>query len=107
MEKKSTPRADLLPRATNLATLATVVAAMWWSGAQRPEGLTDLAITELAVTEAAAASPSTHAPARQQLVLLSSTTTEDATAAVAAWPAQATAMVRDGLQAVGYQTRSR
>lgn len=36
MESISTKRRARLPWATNLATLAVVVVATWWSGAQRP-----------------------------------------------------------------------
>lgn len=36
MESISTNRNTRLPWATNLATLAVVISATWWSGAQRP-----------------------------------------------------------------------
>jgi hypothetical protein len=36
MESISTPRSTRLPWAANLATLAVVMTAVWWSGAQRP-----------------------------------------------------------------------
>jgi hypothetical protein len=35
MEDFSTPRRPLLPLTANLCTLAVVLAATWWSGAQR------------------------------------------------------------------------
>jgi hypothetical protein len=106
MEKISTRRADLLPRTANLATLAVVVAAMWWSGAQRPAGQAMLAASD-AVPAAPSSLVTTDAPAPRQLALPSATTTP-ATTALATWPAQAaTTIARDGLQAVGYQTRTR
>lgn len=87
MENFSTTRVALLPRAANLATLVVVVAATWWSGAQRP------AAQDTAVSQAAQPAP------RQS--------TEPATLANAAhWPVQSTSLPRDGLQPVGYQARA-
>ena len=83
MENFSTPRAALVPRAVNLATLAVVVAATWWSGAQRPAEQ-----PALAQQSVPAASPAT-APAAPQATGL-----------------QATTLWRDGLQVVGYQPRT-
>lgn len=112
MEKNSTPRADLLPRAANLATLAVVAAAMWWSGAQRPAGQAVLAVSDTVPAALSATQSVAHAAdatAQRQPAPLSTTATAgNATAAVATWPAQvATSFARDGLQAVGYQTRTR
>jgi hypothetical protein len=91
MENFSTTGVALLPRAANLATLAVVLAATWWSGAQRPDvqpalartGTTDLAAAQKPQPEAvpAAATGAAH------------------------WPSQATPLPRDGLQAVGYTPR--
>ena len=85
MENFSTPRAALVPRAVNLATLAVVVAATWWSGAQRPAEQPALAQQSV---PAASPSPAT-APAAQQATGLQTTT-----------------LWRDGLQVVGYQPRT-
>lgn len=101
MEKISTPRSALLPRVANLATLAVVVAATWWSGAQRPGDAAALATqgagvpTKLAAVSTGIVGHSGQAAAGMQ-------------PAGTAWPAQATAatsLARDGLQAVGYQPR--
>lgn len=105
MEKNSTPRADLLPRSTNLATLAVVVAAMWWSGAQRPAGQAVLAGSAAApAARSVPAKQSVDAPAPRQ----PATAEAPATTVLATWPSQAaTTIARDGLQAVGFQTRTR
>lgn len=106
MEKISTPREALLPRAANLATLAVVVAATWWSGAQRPAGQAMLAVVDAAPI----AAPADPAALRQPALLTSNPTAPIiATAATTAttWPAQAaTTLAREGLQAVSYQTRA-
>lgn len=101
MEKISTPRADLLPRAANLATLVVVASAMWWSGAQRPAGQPVIAVSD-SLPAAQVASATAPRP------LAVTATTGGATAVAATWPAQAaTTIARDGLQPVGYQTRAR
>ena len=85
MENFSTPRAARVPRAVNLATLAVVVTATWWSGTQRPAEQPALA------QPAAPAAPAmtAAAPAAQQATGL-----------------QASSLWRDGLQAVGYHPRA-
>ena len=95
MENFSTPRVALLPQATNLVTLAVLVAATWWSGAQRP-------VDQATLTAQAAAPASNATAARPQHTL------EAAPQAGAAspWPTQGSALARDGLQAVGYQPRT-
>ena len=85
MENFSTPRAALVPRAVNLATLAVVVAATWWSGAQRPAEQPALA---------------------QQSIPAVSTSLATTPAATPAMGAQSTTVWRDGLQVVGYQPRT-
>ncbi len=90
MENFSTTRAALLPRAANLATLAVVVAATWWSGAQRPLAQDPLA--------SQAAQPATRQAADQAATA--------GTASTARWPVQTTSLPRDGLQPVGFQARA-
>jgi hypothetical protein len=85
MENFSTPRAALVPRAVNLATLAVVVAATWWSGAQRPAEQPALAQQSIPAVGTSLATP----PAAPQATVVQTTT-----------------MWRDGLQAVGYQPRA-
>lgn len=89
MENFSTTRVAMLPRAANLATLAVVVAATWWSGAQRP--------ADRATLDIQAATRATTAAAPRQPANL------PAAEGAANWPVQATTLPRDGLQAVGYQ----
>ena len=98
MEKNSTSRTALLPRTTNLATLAVVVAATWWSGAQRPTAQAELAASaRTPATQAVGATVVSRQPASLA-----------ANAGTAGWPAQAaTAVTRDGLQIVSFQTRTR
>lgn len=101
MEKISTPRSPLLPRAANLATLAVVAAATWWSAAQRPGDTAALA------TQAAGA-PTKLAAVSAGIVGHSSQAAGGTTAGTTAWPAQATtatSLGRDSLQAVGFQPR--
>jgi hypothetical protein len=87
MENFSTPRAALVPRTVNLATLAVLVAATWWSSAQRPTEQPPIA--QQALPPAATSQPAV-APAAQP----------------AAHGLQASTLWRDGLQAVGYQSRT-
>lgn len=87
MENFSTPRAALVPRTVNLATLAVLVAATWWSSAQRPAE--QAALAQQAVPPAATSQPAA-APAAQP----------------AAHGLQASTLWREGLQAVGYQPRT-
>ena len=96
MENFSTPRQPLVPRLTNLATLAVVVSATMWSNAQRPA--TAPSEAKLAVPAAAQKHPAgTQQPAvapAQGATLVN-------------WPAHNTAIPRDGLQAVGYTPAAR
>lgn len=115
MENFSTPRTALVPRATNLATLAVVAAAMWWSGAQRPVDPSPMA----SARSAAEASPTAALPLQQSTGLTAPSSVAAApvsmpnaanTAPVQAngfWAAQTAANIaRDGLQAVGFKTGS-
>lgn len=104
MEKISTTRAALLPRAANLATLAVVVAATWWSGAQRPVGQPMLATADQAP---AASSANPSAQRLPGLPTADQTATIAGAATATIWPVQAaTSLARDGLQPVSYQTRT-
>ena len=97
MQTFSTPRVALLPQATNLVTVAVLVAATWWSGAQRP--VDPAALTAQA---APATTKSTPAAAQPQRPLAAAAQTT----AAAPWPAQGHGLISDGLQAVGYQPRT-
>lgn len=95
MENFSTPQHAMLPRLANLLTVAVVLAATWWSSAQRPEG---------PATEASIATPPAgHLVPAQQ----SPNTTPTPAATQATWPAQTTWLPADSLQAVGYQPARR
>ena len=83
----------LLPQATNLVTVAVLVATTWWSGAQRP--------VEPAARAARAASTVT-ASAQPQPAAGAVTPA----GAVSPWPGRVDVLARDGLQAVGYQPKA-
>jgi hypothetical protein len=95
MENFSTPRPTLVPRLANLATLAVVVLATWWSNAQRPADV--------------AAESALSTPAPQLIVPVQQAPAAAPTpgAIQAHWPSKTTALPRDGLQAVGYPTATR
>jgi len=97
MENFSTHRVALLPRAANLATLAVVVAATWWSSAQRPAEQPALAAQSV---ENVSAGNNPAALPQQQATGLA------ATGGNAHWPVQAGELPHDGLQAVGFQPRA-
>ncbi len=102
MENFSTAQVALLPRIANLATLAVVVAATWWSSAQRPADLATIAVAKAQASRPAALPAAVPALAGGQRP-----GAEQAGHAntVAVWPVQATALPRDGIQAVGFQAR--
>jgi hypothetical protein len=88
MENFSTPRRATLPWIANLATLAVVIAAIGWSGEQRPD------------LPAAAASA---APAAAGITpVVEHSAAKQSGANQGRWPAKTTARSIDGLQAVGY-----
>ena len=89
MENFPTPRRQLLPWAANVATLAVMVAATWWSSDQRPAN---------PVREAAVVSPPEEAsqPARQPVVAPAAGATQ------AVWPAQTTLLQVESLKPVSF-----
>ena len=93
MENFSTPRQPLVPWAANVATLAVMVAATWWSSDQRPAN---------AVQAEAPVSPSTGSSlqARQPIAAPAPSTHTGATPT--RWPAQTTSRQGDGIQPVSF-----
>ena len=89
MENFSTPSRATLPWIANLATLAVVVAAIGWSGEQRPDVST-------AAASAALPTATQTAPVTAQA--------QDAQmgAKPGQWPVKVPSPPIDGLQAVGY-----
>ena len=92
MEKISTSAVALVPRTANLATLAVVVLATWWSGTQRPAVQPQIAV---------AASTTTAALPLRQSAEMAATGNVNAT-----WPATTTSIQRDSLQSVSYLPRA-
>ncbi len=88
MENFSTPRQPLLPWVANVATLAVMVAATWWSSGQRPAS---------AVQVSAGVSAS---PARQALAAPAPSI--HAGTPPAPWPAQTTSLQGDAIKPVGF-----
>ena len=86
MENFSTPPRATLPWIANLATLAVVVAAIGWSGEQRPDVST-------AAASAALPTATQTAPVGDQ---------GQAGAQQGQWPVKTLSPTIDGLQAVGY-----
>ena len=89
MENFSTPQRTSLPWIANLATLAVVVAAIGWSGVQRPAEATAAAAVS-APAEVQAAPVADHHPQPREAT------------PPGRWPDKTTARSVDGLQAVGY-----
>jgi hypothetical protein len=90
MENFSTPRRATLPWIANLATLAVVVAAIGWSGEQRPD------MPTAAAAAAPAATAAQTAPAAGQGIAAQPGGHQGH------WPAKLTPRLIDGLQVVGY-----
>ena len=93
MENISTPQRAALPWIANLATLAVVVAAIGWSGAQRPDAPTTAAAATVPTATATAAAP---APAADHGAV-----PRDG-AQHGRRPVKTPARPLDGLQVVGY-----
>ena len=89
MENFSTPQRATLPWIANLATLVVVVAAIGWSGGQRPH-LPTAAVSAAVPASTQAAPVADQVPAPQP------------GAAQGRWPANTTPRLIDGLQAVAY-----
>ncbi len=91
MENFPTKRQHLIPLVTNLATLAVVVSATWWSGAQRPmSNLTAVAEVTSTKTLTQAATMARDSAGNQN----SNTP--------AAWPQAQTALQPDAIKTVGF-----
>ncbi len=103
MEKISTPREALLPRVANLLTLAVVVMATWWSGAQRPSDQPALAAVE---TPAAGAVAAPQLKTFGQAAAVGTHSTSGTTSATANWLNEVTTVPLDGLQVVHYRART-
>ena len=95
MENFSTPRSAWLPQTANLVTLVVLVAATWWSGAQRPA---DAAAGAAKAPSTAGNNHAAALPMHQPADL--------APGDAAQWQLQANTLPRDGLQAVGYLPRT-
>ena len=97
MENISTPQRAALPWIANLATLAVVVAAIGWSGAQRPDAPTTAAAATVptATATATAAAPA-PAPAADHGAVPRDGAQQGRR------PVKTPARPLDGLQVVGY-----
>ena len=93
METISTPQRAALPWIANLATLAVVVAAIGWSGAQRPDAPTTAAAATVPTATATAAAP---APAADHGAVPRDGAQQGRR------PVKTPARPLDGLQVVGY-----
>jgi len=95
MENFSTPHRALVPWVANVATVAVLLTATWWSNMHRPAPVS---------AEAAVTAPTTlpQAPVVQPTAAPAQTSNNQA-----GWPVQTTSVPRDGLQAVGYNTARR
>ncbi len=108
MENFSTTHQTLVPRIANLATLAVVVAATWWSGAQRPTHPTaETALQAPVLIPVQATEESAHTvPA----LLPTAPPADQATPAPATpqtlWTTKNQALHHPGLQAVGFSATS-
>jgi hypothetical protein len=89
MENFSTPQRAALPWIANLATLTVVLAAIGWSGVQRPD-------------EPSAAAAATLPTAGQVAPVSDPNTAPHTGSQQGRWPAKTTMRPLDGLQAVGY-----
>ncbi len=87
MENFSTPRHRLLPWVANIATVAVVLAATVWSGAQRPADR-ELSFAEPVTSQRVPEQSSVSVPAKST--------------SPGVWPVAGTVASRDALQSVGY-----
>lgn len=96
MENFPTKRLQLVPRVANLATLAVVVSATWWSGAQRPDTNPDTnpdSATRLQMVSQAVAT------AREA-------TSNPAGSAQPAWPQAQPTLQPEAIKTVGFTSAS-
>jgi hypothetical protein len=89
MENFPTPQRQMLPWVANVATLAVMVAATWWSSDQRPDDPVQAATVAMP-------SPVAMPPVHQPVVAPAPAATQ------AIWPAQTTSLQGDGLKPVSY-----
>jgi hypothetical protein len=89
MENFPTPQRQMLPWVANIATLAVMVAATWWSSDQRPANPVQAAT---AVSPSPLSLPAVHQP----VVAPAPGATQ------ALWPAQTTSLQGEGLKPVSY-----
>ena len=97
MENFSTPRRPLVPWVANVATLAVMVAATWWSSDQRPTNVVQSAapVSPSPVPRLQARQPATGtAPGVNAATYVGTAQT--------LWPAQTTSLQGDSLKPVGF-----
>ena len=88
MENFPTKRQHLIPLVTNLATLAVVVSATWWSGAQRPaSNFAEVASNQVLAQPATAVREGTGSQSN---------------VTPATWPQSQTALQPDAIKTVGF-----
>lgn len=107
MENFSTPHQALVPRIANLATLAVVVAATWWSGAQRPADSSAEAVLQTPVLIPVQATQQSTQAAPALLPAVPPANLATPATAQTLWTTQNQALRHDGLQAVGYSAAAR
>ena len=112
MENFSTPRDALVPRLTNLLTIAVVLGAMAWSGAHRPvEERHEAALGQPSSTELALpvmhdeVVPAEPASLRPQTPQIAPAAPQGFTQVK--WPQPSSPGSANGLQTVGYVAASR
>ena len=95
MENFPTPRCHVLPWAANIATLLLMLAATWWSSAQRPPAVSP------GLSAAGQAGPSSTAKQSPHHVL-TLPAQDDPKASQASWPGKTTSLPSDGIITVVY-----
>jgi len=98
MENFSTTHRSLVPWVANIATVAVVLSATWWSNTQRPT---------TAAGEAALHAPATAPTGAPSTQPTAAPAQGNSPANPANWPLQTTSVTRDGLQAVSFTAARR